>query len=635
MKKIKICLILSLLIIISSYINVFAYDIFGGINSVTLVESEEMYGGVLYEHNIINSSYSSNSKLDRDVYTYTIPSNSNDVKLATWTYSSQNGYQNKNLMDIASDYEKCHPGYVVLGGINTEGYVASLDSNSVNELTNAFIQDGDVIRKDISAEETKEMIALLPGGAHVIKRVPSTSANPYLYIYDNDGISEHLEIKYINTLPTKGEISVLTPSLSTNLDLSSYNVYECYYDLYRVTTNFPGGCISGSNYGIFLKGHVVNQINLNNINSVQLTKFYIVSDKELNITENIKIKVQYDYLDEFGSVESAVGYWFKYLENGVVCDANYKVYLDIEGRYAANYGSHDYWKSVYKERAGIGFKENGDIIILAANTNTGGPTQYEVGEYFKMFGCTDAYQFDGGGSVTFIKRNDLGKFEMLNTPADGVPRTILSGLFIVAKVSDINLECKLNADDSINIKAIINDSTTFDKLYLTYIDNGVESERIEFTTNNINVNNLVRGKTYQYNLYLENEGIITKSLKSGSFFVPYKESKVDYVKADIEGSNINIKVYIDDIDERVDSAYISIGIKNYTKLEKVDDYYCISIKDEANIYDPLNYSIRYKYNDGFNDNDIFETDAKFIVDYNVYNYGIIARVNAFFEELLK
>ena len=110
--------------------------------------------------------------------------------------------------------------------------------------------------------------------------------------------------------------------------------------------------------------------------------------------------------------------------------------------------------------------------------------------------------FDGGGSVTFIKRNDLGNFEMLNTPADGVPRTILSGLFIVAKVSDINLECKLNTDDTINIKAVINDSTSFDKLYLSYIDNGIESEKIEFVNGNINVNNLVRGKSYNYNLYL-------------------------------------------------------------------------------------------------------------------------------------
>ena len=51
---------------------------------------------------------------------------------------------------------------------------------------------------------------------------------------------------------------------------------------------------------------------------------------------------------------------------------------------------------------------------------------------FVELGCENAYQFDGGGSVTFLKRAENGELKMLNTPGDGAPRSIMSGLFIVA-----------------------------------------------------------------------------------------------------------------------------------------------------------------------------------------------------------
>lgn len=43
---------------------------------------------------------------------------------------------------------KNHPGFIVLGGVNAEGYYE-------NEPTNAFIQDGDVIRKMLVMRDLK------------------------------------------------------------------------------------------------------------------------------------------------------------------------------------------------------------------------------------------------------------------------------------------------------------------------------------------------------------------------------------------------------------------------------------------------------------------------------------------------
>lgn len=103
----------------------------------------------------------SSTKTTRDIYTYTVKQSDN-IHLATWTYSNPDHYQLATLIDIAKDYEKNHPGFIVLGGVNAEGYYE-------NEPTNAFIQDGDVIRKDVSYEGFKELIGFKKDGSVVIK----------------------------------------------------------------------------------------------------------------------------------------------------------------------------------------------------------------------------------------------------------------------------------------------------------------------------------------------------------------------------------------------------------------------------------------------------------------------------------
>ena len=584
----------------------------GKIISVDNVETEEITKDLLFEHNKMNSYYNQNSPIENEVYTYTLKNNSKNLKLATWTYSSQNGYQNKTLMEIAKDYEAKHPGYIVLGGINTEGYVNSLDNNSVYELTNAFVQDGDVIRKDISAEETKEMIALNYNGGHVIKRVPLTSDNPYLYLYDELGnVSSHLEIKNINTLPNNNEISILTPKLNELLDLRGYDVIKCYYDLYRVTSNFPGGCISGNNYGIFFKGNILEKVSIDSISSVSLSCFYLVSKNiDFNgIYKNQKIKVQYDYLDEFGQVESAVGYWFKYLENNIVCDDDYKVFLKEENRYSQPYGSHDYYKSIYKERAGIGFKENGDVVILASNNTSRGPTQYEVGMYFKSIGCVDAYQFDGGGSVTFIKRDEMGNFNMLNYPADGAPRTILSGLFIVMKVEEISIDVRnvSSTISKINIKC--ENKEVLNNLNLEIKDNNGLIRLLPIDNESIDVDFLERNKEYTYHFYNDN----IDTFVSGTFIIPYLDIELINISVLKIENGYKYHINYNDIDDTLIKMYLKVDKYNYKSIN--DDEIIIN---DLNI-DPFDVSLRITSSNGIKSFDTLY-DKDIVIDSNCVNY---------------
>ncbi len=395
------------------------------ITNKRLIEEEEMTEGVLYQYYKMDTSLDPNDiKMERDVYTYTIKQ-SEYAHLATWTYSNPDDYTNKTLEAIAYDYEKQHPGWIVLGGVNAEGYYNG-------ELTNAFVQDGDVIRKDVSAEGFKKLIGFKEDGSVVIKQVPATTTNPLLKIDD-----QSFDVTKINALPEPDGISIITKDLPSSLDVTGYNVIEVTYSLFRTSNEFPNPnkTLNGPVFGIFIKGKVERKVELKTISQNELTnrRVYIITNKQnvLDLlTSGKEIKCEFDYTDEFQDVVSMTGYMYRYLQDGVTIPTSYVETNDVGGKI---YYNDAYCLSTSKERAGIGFKKDGSIVLLTSNTNRGGPTQYEVGEMFREMGCTDAYQFDGGGSVTFLKRDAYGKINMLNTPGDGSPRSIMSGVFIVTR----------------------------------------------------------------------------------------------------------------------------------------------------------------------------------------------------------
>ncbi len=484
------------------------------ITNVEMVREEQMNSNVLFQEYKMDTSYiADDQKVTRNVYTYTL-TKSEDVHLATWTYASKDGYSLRSLLDIARNYEENHPGWIVLGGVNAEGFYEG-------ELTNAFVQDGDVIRKDVSAEVFKELIGFKKDGSHVIKQIPTASAYPALKVNNHS-----YNITRINELPENGGISLLTKELTKTLNISQYTVIEADYTMYRKSSKFPGGTLSGNNLGIFVKGTSKGIVNIAEISKVENGKFYLVTNNQTVINEFEKtpvtqIKCQYDYIDEFKDVESMVGYMYKYVENGEVIPASY---IDTNDHGDQVVYDCAYYKSTSKQRCGIGFTDDGKVVLLTTNTGKGGPTQYEVGQMFKSFGCNNAYQFDGGGSVTFIKRNGQGELEMLNTPGDGVTRSIMSGLFIVAKdpgyaqsvVDSTSSSITFNLDNTDFASQITNAS-------ITYNGETFKDENCQITVTNLdpetsyvfNITYTVDGKTWTTEVKGQ-----TKKYKPGIYFTP-------------------------------------------------------------------------------------------------------------------
>ena len=429
----KILMIITLIFVLCFTMNV---SIQGSVNYNNT--STEEIDEVVFNQSKVETTYNGRS-LESDLFTYSFKPN-DYLKIATWSYASPHGYTLNNLMAIAENYEKNHPGWVVIGGVNAEGF-----SGSYNEITNAFIQDGEVIRKDISNESFKELIGFYEDGSHVVKRVPKTSDKPYI-----TNISKDIQYE-VNSLDSLGDIAVITPDLKQSIDTTDYFVYYCSYSIYRRTHEFPNYTLNGPNLGIYLKGKVIRQLDTSTIDQCSNSRFFILSKEELNLEENDEIRIQYEFLEDFQDVVSMTGYMFKLVENGNVIDNTY--YQDWSSLYEEGiipsddsfyYKDHSYLIGS-KERTGIGFKEDGTIVLCVTCAGSFGMTTYELADVMGDLGCNEAYQFDSGGSVSFIKRNENGGFDFLNTPGDGKPRSLSTGLFIVKREASIDTSSTMNS----------------------------------------------------------------------------------------------------------------------------------------------------------------------------------------------
>ena len=119
----------------------------------------------------------------------------------------------------------------------------------------------------------------------------------------------------------------------------------------------------------------------------------------------------------------------------------------------ALYDTRRYNRSIF------GKKADGTYVLMTVAKGTySGTTQDESNTILKQFGVVDAYQQDGGGSVTAIIRNANDSFDVVNESSDsGVKeRQIFSGCFFVVRDSGYRSYQKDSTKNSITLTKVNN-----------------------------------------------------------------------------------------------------------------------------------------------------------------------------------
>ena len=484
------------------------------VNTVTDLKTTDLMGGVtLYEQKMTSLLNGDKQKAFQEHFVQWVDlasySNAN-VKLVTWTKQSMDNWTAATTKVCALDWEKNHPGWIVIAGTNGDFFSNSGDNTK--EPTNNFMADGDMYRADYVGGYRG--VVGINGDNTVVVGDPKLSSNMMLYIYDKDGnVAEKLPISGYNTAATSDGITLYTKDCKDTYDLTGYTVCEGVYTICRVS--------NGKNKTVFVKGEMGlsrpgktaekpyqtrEEIEEDGTTkTITVREFYVATKNQEVVNKlksGVKVKCQYDFVGEWQNVENSVGYIHQMLQNGTSlnqCSTDIFIYTD-------------------HPRTFIGFKEDGTPVLMVidgrgSSTNpvkkgNYGVSLFEGAEIMKLAGCVNAYNLDGGGSSTLIARNENGGFDVINRPSDyGYERSTGNAIFLVMRDPAVETVSGRSSASTISIKR----KTTDYAKSVTDIKVTVNGKTYEMESDEVIATGLLENTVYDVNVEYKLNGELCKS----------------------------------------------------------------------------------------------------------------------------
>lgn len=527
---------------------------------------------------------------DQSVNLFTMKTDGVNSKLVVWSAHYQNFRNNRTTLSVlAANYEKKHPGWKVVAGINADQYAQKFGTELHNGGGDYYpwqpyypiIMDGERRFPYTVTGCYYNAIGFTndgsPNGFVDVNNVEGL----YLEILDADGniLSKH-PVENINSAPGSNQTAVWFSYINSRNEYEALNVTSDN-NLY-IVSNAEFAYMSNSRTYTY-KGHwaVDNVFGRGTIdqmaNNFTLTKGQFVIDsnnsalKEL-LNTGVRVRVQFYYTnDVLNNVEAASGYHSVQRLNGV--DAN------VSGSYNTN----PYPRSVF------GIKADGTYVLMTSDMGgtIRGLNGWEINAFLKQNGVVTAYQDDGGGSVTAVWRNKDGGFDVVNVPRDGGERANLTGLFFVVKDSGITVDSVDATANSLtlNINTDAADMTKIQKINCTL--NGVTKEVIN---NKVTFEGLDKLTEYAYSFsYDTKDETNVDAMLNGVATTAKTMPTITDLKIEVKDEKVIFTPIIEDPDLAFEYIRIVIGDERYPYLDEP-----IEIEIEAGLK-KLEYTLTYSY----------------------------------------
>ncbi len=354
---------------------------------------------------------------------------STGVKIVTYSSNNKDKWKMTKTKDAAKQWEAENPGWIVLAGINGDFF----DINGTGQPTGNFMQSGDMYKADL-AGGTHLTVGWKSDGTPITGQ-PTLSSNMFVKVIDEkNNVLKETVIAKRNSAPAESGITLLTKDVSSAYDLTGYTVYDCEYEICRVSNaGYP-----------FVKGTVKEVVTLSGEQKPETGHFYLVS-KDGSLDQAVKvgdsIKCEYSFTGEWSDVQNTIGSNYKILENGEPIKA-----------LAGVTGVDNLFISTTHPRTLIGIRADGSTVFMTIEgrgtiaERRVGASLYECAEMLQALGCVEGYNLDGGGSTTLIAKNIIGSFDVINQPSDGSERSDGNHCFVVMRDPGFNVTTNISYD---------------------------------------------------------------------------------------------------------------------------------------------------------------------------------------------
>ena len=505
-------------------------------------------------------------------------------KLVSWAMQTGKGsYARNGLSIIAEDYEEKHPGWIVVAGINGDQYYTKYGSGLgadgsfyyPNQPYYPMIIDGE---RRFPVTPTGNSASNYVGIANNNSNDSFVPASQLSNVkIESDEVIYIHDVNKINESPNEGETSVwfAHPSTESNYDYATYDVSSdkdlyviemadlAYMNNSRTFTNI-GGIDS-----LFGRGTITLLTKNQTIDKWQIAIDTNDNTLRSNLSLNTKVRIQYYYEnEEMNKVESSFGYHSAQREDN----------KDIKTK--ADYDARRYNRSIF------GKKADGTYVLMTVAKGTySGTTQDESNAILKQFGVTDAYQQDGGGSVTAIVRNEYGTFDIVNESSDsGVKqRSILSGCFFVIRDPGYISYQK----DSTRTSITITKTNNYNDEYISNVVATINGKEYKLENDNLTIEGLEDDTEYKINLTYDVK-INNQTVKGYHQIIGHTDS-FTIPSHGVKEQNITANQVEFIRNSTVDDEYI------YVKLKLNDQEYDLLEENKPVIIKNLSPSTRYNY----------------------------------------
>ena len=444
-------------------------------------------------------------------------------KVVTWAVNKGTGFSFKTIPQIAEDYEKNHPDWFVVGGINADQYIMSQGTGGVSNGTDflapqpyyPMIADGEswfsvpcwpssgggnaaAFLQDGSTDCIVNGSMNLKSGNIKIKGL-------FLAVLDENGeVVNNFKIEKINEKPGDGETTVYCCYTQEDqssggdlrvldMDITGSNMFICENSDLAYMNNsktYEYWKKNGDSVdSLFCKGTLSTQNNAFTLKNGQ----FAIDTKNTEVLNALavgkKVRVQIELEGVFSEVESVIGYHTVQRMN------------DEDQPSTASYNTQSYSRSLF------GRTSSGQIVLITVdmgNDNAVGTKHDETNAVLKHYGCVEAYQMDGGSSVAAVGRDENGKIVVIDHPkgyTGNSTRAVLSALLVVERrTPEYNVELVDIDQTTAKFKVdLVNDYHR--EIKRVYIK--INDKDYEVVDGYVEVTGLRKNKEYNWNLCFE------------------------------------------------------------------------------------------------------------------------------------
>ncbi len=541
----------------------------------SIVEENLLFGGIKHTKYNAESSYTRNTEdkyigkttanqfYTQIVNTLEIPNNGK-AKVVQWTYlpsSSTFGWTLTTVTKMASNYELHNPGYKVVAAINGDFF--DIESKAsygplLKTTRGVGVSDGEVIRAMDARGLEKNPLTIGfknngKGDNYVQGGKIEFSEYHMLTLYDEeDNVIDELEIKYINSLPSDGEIAVYysyPTGVNPENKAQGYESVEMPANSAYICEN-PYRFVPSSDTVLYAKGALKNATETKDL--AWGTFGIVTTNQEIRskIDSATTVRVQKNVIGDYADCDNIGGGVFPLLLNG-------QKFFDQD--------------TVHHPRTMIGAKADGSIVMATVDgrqksSGMHGMTSDELGATMQYYGCVSAVNLDGGGSTTIAIRDENDQFRILNSPSDGSLRNDANCYLVVMKQADFDVTSIESTD---NMIAFNLDTTETDLNEITKIKCTLNGVTKEVVNNRVVFDGLESNKYYNY--YFSYDSPTEKDIKtllSGNIYTARITPTFGDLKIDVGENKIIFTPSINDPDGALNYYRIFINDRREPFLDE-------------------------------------------------------------------